>query len=151
MHSSDDEFVGGGPNGPNGRDPTPTTRRTATAFGAPGSDSSVRRIDLNDAFIRHPEATFQMQAAGSDMTEAGIGDGDILLVDRALTAKPGSVIIAVVDGELRCRRLERGLARQGQVPSVRLTGNANVPVIFINEEAPLEVWGVVTTVIKSLV
>lgn len=149
MNSSND-FSGGGPVGRDARDAAPRVRRTSSAFGSPGTDSTVKRLDLNDAFIRHPEATFQMQAAGNDMSDAGIGDGDVLLVDRSLNPRHGSVVVAVVAGELRCRRLEKAPARRGQVAAIQLVANPDVAPITISEETPLEVWGVVTTVIKSL-
>ncbi len=131
---------------------TPTVRRTSNAFGSPGNDSTVRRHDLNDVFIRHPDATFMMRAAGHEMHGAGIADGDVLLVDRSLNAEHGSVIIAVVDGELRCRRLEKQAAGRGRPPVIQLVAaDAAVSPIVITADVPLEVWGVVTTVIKSLV
>ena len=144
---SPDDFADGAPVGRDGP-AAPTMRRTSSAFGTPGIDSTVRRHDLNDVFIRHQDATFMMRAAGDDMQCAGIGDGDTLLVDRALTARHGHVIIAVVDGELRCRRLER--TGRGRGAAVRLVADPAVAPIAITEDAPLEVWGVVTTVIKSL-
>jgi DNA polymerase V len=127
----------------------PAVRRTSNAFGSPGTDSTVRRVDLNDAFIRHPEATFVMRAAGGAMHGAGIGDGDVLLVDRALTAANGTVVIAVVAGELICRRLE--LHGKKASAAARLVATDGVTAaIAITPETPLEVWGVVTTVIKTL-
>ncbi len=48
------------------------TRSTAAGFGSPGADSTVKRIDLNDALIRHPDATFVMRAAGAAMQGAGL-------------------------------------------------------------------------------
>jgi DNA polymerase V len=146
---SPDDFANGAPVGRDGP-AAPAARRTSSAFGTPGLDSTVRRHDLNDVFIRHQDATFMMRAAGSDMHGAGIADGDTLLVDRALTAQHGSVVIAVVEGELRCRRLERADGGRRRAASVRLVADAPVAPIEITEDAPLEVWGVVTTVIKSL-
>jgi len=129
----------------------PAARRTSSAFGSPGTDSTVRRIDLNDALIRHPDATFVMRAAGAAMHEAGIADGDVLLVDRAITAAPGAVVIAVVEGELLCRRLERAPGRHAGPATMRLVAADGVTSpIALTDEAPLEVWGVVTTVIKTL-
>ena len=149
MNSSDD-FVDGAPVGRDGQ-AAPVVRRPSSAFGSPGSDSTVRRHDLNEAFIRHPDATFMMKAAGNDMSGTGISDGDYMIVDRALTAQHGSVVIAIVDGELRCRRLERPSTPRHQHARVQLVADSGVPPIAITDEAPLEVWGVVTTVIKSLV
>jgi DNA polymerase V len=117
----------------------------ASGFGSAAEDATVRRIDLNDALIRHPEATFVMRAAGTAMREAGIEDGDVLLVDRAITASHGHVVIAIVEGELTCRRL----ASQGG----RLTLQAASPeaaAIVPREGSEVEIWGVVTTIIKSL-
>src|SRR5471032_3055035 len=101
-----DDFSDGAPVGRDATAPTPAARRTSSAFGSPGTDSTVKRIDLNDALIKHPDATFVMRAAGDAMQGAGIGDGDVLLVDRAVTATHGAIVIAVVDGELLCPRLE---------------------------------------------
>ena len=146
--NSPDDFADGAPAGRDGV-AAPTIRRTSSAFGSPGLDSTVRRHDLNDVFIRHPDATFLMRAAGDEMRGAGIADGDVLLVDRALTARHGHVVIAVVEGELRCRRLERS---GGQGGGVRLVAaEPAVAPIVITQDAPLEVWCVVTTVIRSLV
>lgn len=117
----------------------------SAGFGSPGTDVTVKRIDLNDAFIRHPQATFVMRAAGAAMQDAGIDDGDVLLVDRAIPPVHGNVVIAVFEGELTCRRLwYQGGATKLQAAS---PGHADfVP----GDGVQLEIWGVVTTVIKSL-
>jgi DNA polymerase V len=124
----------------------PRAASTGTGFGSPGEDATVRRIDLNAALIRHPEATFVMRASGNAMHDAGIADTDVLLVDRALTPQHGSVLIAVVDGELVCRRLWR----QAGVVKLQAASAGHADIEFGDAEQ-LEVWGVVTTVIKSLV
>ena len=141
----------GSPVGHDSDAPAPHARRTSNAFGSPGTDSTVRRIDLNDALIRHPDATFTMRAAGGAMAIAGLADGDVLLVDRAIAAAHGAVVIAVVDGELLCRRLEITGGRGAAARSIRLVAEDGItPAIAVTTEAPLEVWGVVTTVIKTL-
>ena len=126
-------------------DRAPRKSMASAGFGSPGEDVTVRRIDLNDALIRHPQSTFVMRAAGEAMVDAGISNGDVLLVDRALTPEHGHIVIAAVEGELTCRRLhqQRGpMKLQAASP-----GHAD---IVPGEGAQLEVWGVVTTVIKSL-
>ena len=150
MNRSDD-FPYGAPVSRDSDAPAPAARRTSNAFGSPGTDSTVKRIDLNDALIKHPDATFTMRAAGDAMAGAGVGEGDVLLVDRAIAAEHGAVVIAVVDGELLCRRLEIVGGRGAASRSIRLVAEDGVsPAIVISPEAPLEVWGVVTTVIKTL-
>jgi DNA polymerase V len=122
------------------REPT-----ASSGFGSPGSDFTVRRIDLNDALIRHPQATFVMRASGEAMAGAGIGNGDVLLVDRAVTPQHGYLVIAKVDGELLCRRL----VKQAGVIALE-TAETPPQRMLCNEAQPLEVWGVVTTVIRQL-
>jgi DNA polymerase V len=131
--------------------PTGSGPTASAGFGSPGTDSTVKRIDLNDALIRHPQSTFTMRAAGTHMRDAGIDDGDVLLVDRALTPLHGHVVVAVVDGELVCRRL----FKQASVVKLQvgISGDAtnSAADIGASDGAPIEIWGVVTTVIKSLV
>lgn len=60
-------------------------------------------LDLNEELVRHPAATFFMRA-GADAREDGIRAGDLLVIDRALTPTPGSVVAAVRAGEIRLER-----------------------------------------------
>jgi len=149
--NSHPDFADGAPVGRDGGAPEPAARRTSNAFGSPGTDSTVKRVDLNDALIRHPDATFVMRAAGDAMRDAGIADGDVLLVDRALTAVHGTVVVAAVAGELVCRRLQLPPKKASGSAAPRLVAADGVTEpIAITPDMPLEVWGVVTTVIKSL-
>jgi len=149
MHSSA-EFSDGSQVGPDPDATSAAPRRTSNAFGAPGTDSTVHRIDLNEQLIRHPEATFVVRAAGAAMTAAGISDGDVLLVDRSLTPSGGNVVIAIVDGEFLCRRLELAAGRNRGEHVARLVADEGIAPITITEDVPLEVWGVVSTVIKNM-
>jgi DNA polymerase V len=121
----------------------PLKTSVAIGFGSPAQDSGVTRLDLNDVLIRNQQATFLMRVAGDAMRGAGIDAGDLVLVDRAVEAQHGHVVIAVVGHEFVCRRL----LREGAVPILRSdSGDDIVP----REEEELRVWGVVTTVIKAL-
>lgn len=127
-------------------DRAPRKSTASAGFGSPGEDSTVRRIDLNDALIRHHQATFVVRASGDAMAGSGISNGDVLLVDRALTAEHGNVVIAAVEGDLICRRLDKQRGR------IKLTADKpGDPDIVPGDSVQLEVWGVVTTVIKSLI
>ena len=126
-------------------DPRSARASVAIGFGSPSGDTGVTRLDLNDLLISHPEATVMMRVAGDAMREAGIDNGDLLLVDRAIDARHGHVVVAVVGDEFACRRLSL------QGADVRLTAEApGIPDILIDDARPLQVWGVVTRVIKSL-
>ena len=68
-------------------------------FPSPAEDLGAKRIDLTARLIKHPQATFLLKARGDSMREAGICDGDVLVVDKAVRERSGHVVIAVVDGE----------------------------------------------------
>ena len=68
-------------------------------FPSPAADFQVKRHDLNDLLVTHPAATFFWHARGTSMVEAGISDGDLLVVNRALTPQHMDVVVAEVDGE----------------------------------------------------
>ena len=117
----------------------------AIGFGSPSNDSGVTRLDLNDILVRHPQASFLMRVAGTSMRDAGIDDGDLLLIDRAATPAHGHVVVAVVDNEFVCRRLVK------QHAGLRLcAADAAVGDIVPAEGGEFEIWGVVTHAIKSL-
>ena len=133
--------------GRNARDATPASRASvAIGFGSPSNDSGVTRLDLNDVLVRNPQASFLMRVAGTSMRDAGIDDGDLVLIDRAVVPAPGHVVIAVVEQEFVCRHLVK------RPDGLRLhAADASVPDIVPTEEGEgFEIWGVVTTAIKSL-
>ncbi|OZB36312.1 MAG: hypothetical protein B7X44_06590 [Halothiobacillus sp. 15-55-196] len=119
--------------------------RIAAGFPSPADDYADERIDLNRHLIRHKEATFFLRVQGDSMLGAGIHDGDLLIVDRAITATDGKVVIAALDGELTVKRLSvRG-------DTVRLLPeNPAYPVIEVSQDQELVIWGVVTNVIHAL-
>jgi len=114
-------------------------------FPSPADDYVEDRIDLNQHLIRHKEATFFLRVKGDSMLGAGIHDGDLLVVDRALEPVGGKIVIAVLDGELTVKRLER---RAGQVRL--MPENPAFAPIVVNNEQDLVIWGVVTNVIHGL-
>lgn len=114
-------------------------------FPSPASDYVRDRLDLNQLLVRHPEATFFVQAKGHSMLGAGIHDGDKLVVDRALQPRHGHVVIAVVDGEFTVKRLYQ----QGGVCKLRAE-NPEYPDIVPRDGQSFEIFGVVTSVIHPL-
>lgn len=101
------------------------------------------KLDLNQHLIRRPAATFFVRASGESMRDAGIFDGDILVIDRSITPVAGDVVIAVLHGDLTVKRLMKagpeGWALQAE--------NAAFPNIPVDEEG-CEIWGVVTNSIR---
>jgi DNA polymerase V len=117
----------------------------SAGFPSPADDYLEGKLDLNDALIRNPAATFFVRVTGDSMIEAGIYSEDILVVDRSLNPKDGSIVIAVIDGELLVKRL---IMQKGKVYLV--PENKYYSPIEIKDEMAFEVWGVVTTVIHSV-
>ena len=85
-----------------------------------------------------------MSVRGWSMRDAGIADGDELVVDRSVAPEPGRVVIAEIDGELTVKRLQR--SRQGWILEA---ANQDFPDIVVAAGSRLEVWGVVTYVIHK--
>ena len=113
-------------------------------FPSPATDYCERKLDLNELCIQHPAATYFVRAQGDSMIDAGIFPGDVLVVDRSITAAHGDIVIASVNGELTVKRLET-------TPTMRLVPmNSKHAAVDVPEAADLEVFGVATTVIHSL-
>src|SRR5436305_2035650 len=72
--------------------------KVQAGFPSPADDYIECYLDLNTKFIKHPSATFVLQATGDSMIEAGIFSGDWLLVDRSVEATDGRIVIAAING-----------------------------------------------------
>jgi DNA polymerase V len=124
----------------------PLYRQTISAgFPSPADDELEEKLDLHQMLVKHPAATFFLKVSGHSMKNAGIHDGDILVVDRSVAPSHGKVVIASLNGELTVKRLWIEGKR------VRLAAeNDAYPSIDITEEADLRIWGVVTSAIHQL-
>ena len=114
-------------------------------FPSPATDYMTQAIDLNKELVRHPAATFYGRVVGDSMIDAGVEEGDILVIDRSLEPQNGDMAVCFVDAEFTLKRLcftDGGLKL---VPA-----NHNYPEIEITEGVKFIMWGVVTNVIKKL-
>lgn len=114
----------------------------AAGFPNPADDFLEGDLDLAAYLVRNQPATFFLRVRGDSMIGAGIADGDLLVVDKSVTAGDGSVVIAVVGDEFVCKRLRRRGARL-----VLEAENPRYPTL-----APAEftVWGVVTFTVHQV-
>ncbi len=117
----------------------------ATGFGAAADDYMERGIDLNEQLIRNKPATFFMRVTGNSMVNASIHDGDVVIVDRSIKPQSGRIVIAIVDGEMLIRRLEKTMNRMRLIPET-----AKLSPIDVSEYSDVSIWGVVTYVIKPM-
>ena len=76
-------------------------------FPSPVEEELTDTMSMDDYLIENREATFLMRAKGESMIEAGIMDGDMLLVERTEKAKPGEIVIALIDGDRTIKYLRQ--------------------------------------------
>jgi len=120
--------------------------RVQAGFPSPAEDFAVKRIDLTEILVTHPQATFLLRVSGESMKDAGIFDGDMLVVDKAIKPRHGHIVVAVVDGEFTVKYLYQRAGRVKLKPA-----NVTFPEITPKDGQTLEVWGVVTSAIKRFV
>lgn len=119
--------------------------RAATGFASPADDFLDDPVDLNRLFIRNRDATFLIRAIGSSICRFGVQRGDILIVDRSLKARGGSLVIGV---------------QHGQTGLVRLL-TSGVQLVAVSSDSPrarqsalvddtFQVWGVVSAFVHRV-
>ena len=119
--------------------------RVQAGFPSPAQGEYADSIDLNRALITNPAATFCARVIGNSMVDAGINEGDLLIIDRSITPHDGNIAVCFIDGDFTVKRL-----------SVRENGvfltpaNASFPEIQVTEDSSFQVWGVVSHIIKRL-
>jgi DNA polymerase V len=114
-------------------------------FPSPAADYVERQLSLDEHLVEHQEATFYIRVTGDSMTDFGILDQDILVVDRAIQPMSGSIVIAVVDGEFAVKQYWPVMDR------VRLrSGAAGYPDFVVQQDQELLIWGVVRWAIHRI-
>ena len=111
----------------------------AAGYPSPAQDYFDGRIDLNEHLVKDTTSTYIVRVVGQSMEQAGISDGDELVVNRVLEPKDGSVVVAVLDGELTIKRLR--ITPSGVVLQA---DNPRFPDIEVPALSDLTIWGVVT-------
>lgn len=94
--------------------------------------------------VKHPQATFFIRISGDSMRDAGILDGSVVLVDRAIKPAHGQIVLAVIDGDFTCKRL---YLRAGRM-KLRAE-NPTYPDIIPKDGQTVEIWGVVVATIHQ--
>jgi len=117
----------------------------SAGFPSPAMDFIDLSIDLNRHLIKHPSATFYGRVKGESMKDAGINDGDLLVIDKSIDPVDGKIAVCFVDGEFTLKRIRTDNDGVWLVPA-----NENYQPIHVTEENDLRIWGVVTHVIKSV-
>ena len=119
--------------------------RIQAGFPSPAQGMFGDTIDLNHELISNPAATFCARVIGNSMIDAGINNGDLLIIDKSLEPCDGNIAVCFIDGDFTVKRI-----------SIRPNGvyltpaNKQFPELYVSEESNFQIWGVVTHVIKSM-
>ena len=120
------------------------TDSVSAGFPSPADDHTEENIDLNEHLISNPFSTFFLRVRGDSMINAGIKDKDLIIVDKSLTAKPGNIIIAMIDGEFTIKRLS---IKNNEL--YLKAENHNYPDFRFKNHLDVQIWGVVIYSIHS--
>ena len=116
--------------------------KVGVGFPSPATDYIEDDVDLNTHLIKNAPATFIIRVQGKSMTNVGIYDGDLLIVDRSINPKNSSTVIANVNEELVVKTFIKGKNNN------YLASGPNK--IELSENPNVIIWGVVTYVIHKL-
>lgn len=114
----------------------------ALGFPSPAEDFEDERIDLNRLLVLNPPATFFYRAKGWSMLQAGICDGDVLIVDRSVRARHGDVVVASWDGNAPVCKVLHVAADHVELHS----RDPRIGPIVLPPESEVEVFAVVGVV-----
>lgn len=116
----------------------------SAGFPSPADDFIELSIDLNKHLIKHKDSTFFAKVKGHSMKDAGIFDGDLLVIDKSLDPQDGKIAICQIDGEFTVKRIKI----EGNVVWL-VAENEDYKPIKVTEENELMIWGIVVFSIKS--
>jgi len=116
----------------------------SAGFPSPAQDYIDLKIDLNKELITNPSSTFYGRVKGSSMKDAGIVDGDILVIDKSLEPQDGDTAVCFIDGEFTLKYIKIEADAVYLVPA-----NSKFQPLKVTEENNFCIWGVVTYSIKN--
>lgn len=115
-------------------------------FPSPAQDYVGETIDLNKDLIQHPASTFYGRVVGDSMSDEGITEGDILVIDKSIEPEDGDLAVCCLDGEFTLKRIR--LDRREQRLYL-VASNRNYQPILVTPDNEFMVWGIVMYTIKS--
>lgn len=117
----------------------------SAGFPSPADDFLDSSIDLNKELIKHPSSTFYGRVRGNSMINAGLNDGDLLVIDKSLEPRNGKIAVCYIDGEFTIKRIKIDKDCVYLLPA-----NTEYNPIKVTADNDFIVWGIVTNVIKSV-
>jgi DNA polymerase V len=123
----------------------PFAESISAGFPSPAEEYLELSLDLNKALIQHPSSTFFGRVKGNSMHDAGIHEGDILVIDKSLSPVNGRKAVCYIDGEFTLKTL-----KVDQTGIWLMPANPDYKPVKVTEENNFIVWGIVTFVIHKL-
>lgn len=117
----------------------------SAGFPSPADDFLDTRIDLNEELVKNKAATFYGRVKGNSMIDAGIEDGDLLVIDKSLEPTNGKIAVCFVDGEFTVKRI-----RIEKDCIWLIAENKTYEPIKVTSDNEFLIWGIVTNIIKSV-
>ena len=117
----------------------------SAGFPSPADDFKEIRISLDKELVKNQESTFYARVSGDSMLEAGIDDGDLLVIDKSLSPENGKIAVCFIDGEFTVKRIKKEKNKLYLIPE-----NKKYETIELKGEDQLIIWGVVEYVIKKV-
>src|SRR5574344_1263663 len=121
----------------------PLVEGVKCGFPSPAEDFSDMRLNITEEIVKNPASTFYARVSGNSMVDDGIGDGDILVVDKSVEPYDGCVAICFIDGEFTLKHLQIHSGYAMLVPA-----NKKFKPIKVTQENDFVIWGVVRYVIR---
>jgi len=112
-------------------------------FPSPADDFLDATIDLNRHLIKHPNSTFYGRARGDSMQDVGIFDGDLLIIDKSISAKNGSIAVCFIDGDFTVKSI---LIEKDAIWLI--AQNQKYKPIKVTKENEFLIWGIVINSIR---
>ena len=117
----------------------------SAGFPSPADDFKEVRISLDEELVSNKDSTFYARVCGNSMENAGISDGDLLIIDRSLEYKNNKIAVCFINGEFTVKRIIKKGSKIFLKPE-----NKNYKEIELKDDNELILWGIVTYVIKSI-
>ena len=117
----------------------------SAGFPSPADDFKEIRISLDKELVKNSESTFYARVSGDSMIEAGLDNGDLLIIDRSLEPENGKIAVCFIDGDFTVKRIIR---EKGKL--YLKAENKKYKPIELKEDNELIIWGVVEYVIKKV-
>lgn len=119
--------------------------RVAAGFPSPAEDYAAQGLDLNKEVIKNPASTFYARVSGLSMVDEGINEGDLLVIDKSVEPRNGSLAVCYIDGEFTLKRFSREGDRALLIPA-----NKDFSPITVTADNDFLIWGIVTYIIKKV-